>query len=433
MTPGASRRSSAGRALWRLAVLALLALFLIAVDSLPAQTEGPPASSPSAEAEDSAERDEASPFTVPEPSPEAVRYYRSGNLLWLVNVAWALAVPALFLVLGWAAGLRGLAGRWTGRWLPTVLLVFVGYSVAAYLLDFPLSLYGGFVRPHAYDLSNQSFGMWLGDSLKALGVSIAFGVPIFGVLYTLLRKSPRRWWLWTGLLTLPFLAFTVLVGPIWIAPLFDDFGPMRDKELEAEILELADRVGVEAERVFEVNKSEDTSRVNAYVTGIAGTHRIVLWDTLLAELDDAEVLVVMAHELGHYVLGHVWTGILLGWLGSMLALFLVDRLGRWTLARWGGRWRVSSLADPASLPLILLLLTTLTLAGSPVALAFSRHQERAADRFARELTHDPEACAGAFRKLLVKNLSYPWPGPVYEALRASHPPIGERIEGCGGS
>lgn len=419
--------------------LLLLLLFAgLAPSPSPADAQQPPLPPPSEEQPESAPEDDGaletesleSPFAVPAPTPEASRYYWSGNLLWLVNVAWALAVPFAFLAFGWASSMRDLAAKWAKHWLPTVLLVFVGYSLAGWLLDLPLRIYGGFVRLHAYGLSNQTFGAWLGDSVKALGVSLVIGAVVFGTLYTLLRLSPRRWWLWAGGLTLPFLVFTVLVSPIWIAPLFDNFGPMQDKALEAKILTLADEVGVEAHRVFEVDKSEDTSRVNAYVTGIAGTHRIVLWDTLLAALDDDEVLMVMAHELGHYALGHVWMGILLGWFGSIVALFLTDRLGRELLRRFGDRWGVRGLADPASLPLVILLLTTLTLAGSPFALGFSRHQERTSDRFAMDLVQDPEACAGAFHKLLVENLSYPWPGPVYATLRASHPSIGERIESC---
>src|SRR4029434_7918815 len=189
----------------------------------------------------------------------------------------------------------------------------------------------------------------------------------------LLKKSPRRWWLYTGLAAIPFIVLVALVQPIWIDPLFNTFGPMKDKALEADILHLADRAGIEGSRVFEVAKSEDTKAVNAYVAGFGATKRIVLWDTILAKLNRRQLLVVMGHEMGHYVLGHVWKLILI--LSSLIiaALYAVHRFSGWLIARYRHRFGFSELSDVASLALILALFTLASLVVTPVALAMQRH------------------------------------------------------------
>ena len=231
---------------------------------------------------------------------------------------------------------------------------------------------------------------------------------------------------------MPFLFATLLVKPIWIDPLFNDFGSMKNKRLEQSILDLASRAGIEGSRVFEVNKSIDTKALNAYVTGVLGSKRIVLWDTLIARLDEKELLVVMAHEMGHYVLGHVVRSILLSSFLTLTSLFLVDRLGRWLVARYSHILRFESLADVASVPLLLLLIQVTSLFLTPAAMAYSRYQEHEADRFALDLTHTNHSGATAFVKLQQENLGNPRPGLIHKIFRASHPSIGERIDFCNG-
>ena len=180
--------------------------------------------------------------------------------------------------------------------------------------------------------------------------------------------------------------------------------------------------------MFEVEKSVDTKKVNAYVTGVGQTKRIVLWDTLLAPADAGQTLFVVGHELGHYVLRHVWIGILLSSVLTMLGLWGAHRFAGVLLARHRGRFGFDRLADPASLPLLMLLLSLFSFAMTPPSLALSRHHERAADRFGLELTADCYAAATAFVALQEQNLAVPRPGLLYKVLRASHPPIGERVD-----
>ncbi len=368
------------------------------------------------------------PVPVPEPSNKAMQYYRSGNVLWIVNQLWGLAVPALVLFTGLSARLRDASRAMGRKWFFVILVYFILYNLLNYVLDLPLAYYAGFVRQHAYGLSRQSLGKWFSDSLKGLVVGTIAGCLFLWVPYLLLRVSPRRWWLYTSLAVMPLMFLAVMVVPIWVAPWFNKFAPMQDRALEARILALAERAGIEGGRVFEVEKSADTKTVNAYVTGVWNTKRIVLWDTLLKKLAPEEVLAVMAHEMGHYVLNHVVIGIWLGCVGVLISLYAVYRLAGLMIRRFQGRFGFAELSDVASFPLILLLVQVVSLAIEPAGLAFSRHIEREADRFGLELTRDNHAAATSFVKLQHENLSNPRPGPLFIFWRASHPPLGERIE-----
>jgi STE24 endopeptidase len=368
------------------------------------------------------------PVPVPAPDPQALSYYHSGNVLWIINQVWLILIPALFLFTGFSARIRNLAQRLGRRWFFVItlyLIVFVGLN---YVIDFPLSYYEGFVREHAYGLSNQSFQKWFLDSMKSAAVELATGILFLWIPYLLLKKSPRRWWFYSGLLSAPFLFFAMLITPIWIDPLFNHFGPMKDKALESEILSLAKRAGIEGSRIFEVDKSVDTSAVNAYATGLMGTKRIVLWDTIIAQLNRRELLVVMAHEMGHYVLHHVAYGILAGFVAVFCSLYVMYRFAGALIRRYKQRFGFDQLSDIASLPLLLLLAGIISFTVSPLAMAFSRYQEHEADRFALEITRDNHAAATAFVKLQKENLAIPRPGLLYRIWRASHPSIGERID-----
>jgi len=373
----------------------------------------------------------AGPVAVPPPSAKALRYYRSGNALWVVGLAWGAAVPCMILFTGFSARMRAWARRVArGRWFLALALYFVLFSLLSFVLDLPLAYYSEFVRQHAYGLSNQTLGKWVGDSLKGLGVGILLGALTIWAPYLLLRRSPRRWWLYTALLSVPFLVFLLVIGPLWIDPLFNHFGPMKDKRLEASILALAQRAGIAGGRIFEVDKSVDTETVNAYVAGVFGAKRIVLWDTTLKKLAPREILFVMGHEMGHYVLGHVPQLIAMVCILILIGLFVVHRAAGGLIARYRERFGFSELADVASVPLVLLLFSLVGLVLTPAVNAFGRHTEHEADRFGIEITRDNHACATAFVKLQKENLSNPRPGLLYKLWRSTHPPLGERIDFC---
>jgi STE24 endopeptidase len=388
----------------------------------PAAPQGPSAIADS-------QASDARQVEVPPPGEKALRYYASGNFIWLAEQLLAIALPLVLLFTGLSARLRTIASQLShGHFYPTLVIYLVLLSVLLFLVELPLSYYVGFAREHAYGLSSQRLAKWMGDAVKGLGVALIIGALVLWVPYWLLGKSPQRWWLWTGLLALPFYTLTLLITPLWIAPLFNKFGPMKDKAVEAMVLETASRAGVEGARVFEVEKSVDTEKVNAYVTGVGSTKRVVLWDTLLRKLSPRQIRFVVSHELGHYVLGHVWTSVLLSSVLTILGLFGAHLLSSFLLARFGAHMGFRQLSDVASLPMLMLLLTLFSLAITPAMLAFSRYHEHEADRFGLELTHDNHDAASAFVVLQQENLAVPRPGWLYKLFRASHPPIGERVD-----
>ncbi len=215
-------------------------------------------------------------MAVPEPTPQALSYYRSGNVLWVVGNTWDLLIPSLLLFVGVSARIRDWAQRIGRKWFFIIGLYFIAFSLIIFLVDLPLSYYQGFVRQHAYGLSNQTFGKWAQDELTGLLIGTVVGVLFLWVPYLLLSEEPAAMVVVHRALAIPFIVLVSLVQPIWIDPLFNTFGPMKDNTLEADILTLAERAGIEGGRVFEVAKSEDTNAINAYVNGFGATKRIVL-------------------------------------------------------------------------------------------------------------------------------------------------------------
>jgi STE24 endopeptidase len=408
-----------------LAALTLVLALLLTPLAHAQAPSGAPAASPAVDTAGT-----SAPVPVPPPSEKALRFYRSGNVLWAISTVWGLLVPLLLLFTGLSARMRDAARKIGRNWFFTVAIYGVLFTLVTALLSLPLDYYSGFVRTHAYGLSDQTAAKWWGDTIKGLAIGCVAIALLLWFPYLLLRKSPRRWWLYSGLAVIPLLAFGLFITPVWIEPLFNKFGPMQDKALEARILALADRAGIEGSRVYEVNKSVDTKTVNAYVTGFGGTKRIVLWDTILAKLDSPEVLFVMGHEMGHYVLGHTWQLILLGSAIALFGAWVIHRTAGELIARYRARFGFDELADVASLPLMALLFGLVSLVLTPAILAFGRHVEHEADRFGLEITRDNHDCATAFVKLQQENLSVPRPGLLYKLWRSDHPPLGERIDFC---
>lgn len=365
---------------------------------------------------------------VPKPTEEAVRYQNSGTVLWVVDTLWGLLLPLILLFTGLSARIRDLAYRIGRKWYFALVVYGAIVTALIWAVSLPLAYYEGFVREHAYGLSNQTLGKWTGDTVKGLVIGIVTFALVMWVPYLLLRKSPRRWWVWTALAGIPLIVFSIWLEPLVIEPLFNHFGPMHDKQLEQQILGEAARAGIAGSRVFEVNKSVDTKALNAYVTGFGGSKRIVIWDTTLRKMNDREILFVVGHEMGHYVLHHMIYLVAFSIVLLFLFLYLIHLSAGWVIARYRERFRFDALADFASYPLLSVIITVAGLVVTPAILAFTRHLEHEADRFGLELTRDNHAAATAFVKLQSENLSVPYHSTLYKIFQDSHPPLGERIE-----
>jgi Zn-dependent protease with chaperone function len=360
-------------------------------------------------------------------TPEMIRHSRINDALYFTDVVYGIAVLLIVLAAGWSARMRDFAQRHV-RWpFVAAMLYFVLLSLITTVMEFPLDLYGSFIVPHQFDLTNQTFAAWLGDSGKAFGVNLVIGAPIAALALLGIRRI-RRWWLvlWVG--SIPLILLGVLATPLIIDPLFNDFRPLRDASLRQALLDEASQAGIEHGRVYEVDKSKQTKEMNAYVTGIGPSARIVMWDTLLAKLDRDEILAVMGHEMGHYVLKHLWQGMAFGIAISFLAFWIAQRLFEWGLARWGARWRIADRADPAALPWLLIVSSLLAFLLSPVYSSYSRHIEHQADIFGLELTHKNEAMASSFVKFAEDSKADPRPPRFIEWWRYSHPSLGRRID-----
>lgn len=360
-------------------------------------------------------------------TPEMIRHSRINDALYFTDFLYGNAILLLILGSGWSARMRDFARRHV-RWpFVAAMLYFVLLALVTSAFSFPLDFYGGFIVPHQFDLTDQSFGGWLGDAAKAIAVNLAIGAPIAALALLGIRLI-RRWWLVLWLGSIPLVLLGVLATPLIVDPLFNDFRPLRDASLRQALLEEASRAGIERSRVFEVDKSKQTKTMNAYVTGIGPSARIVMWDTLLQKLDRDEVLAVMGHEMGHYVLKHLWKGIAFGLGVTLFGFFVAQRLFEWGLARWGGRWQTEDRSDAAALPWLLVISSVLAFLLSPVYSSYSRHVEHQADIFGLELTHMNEAMASSFVKFAEDSKADPRPPRFIEWWRYSHPSLGRRID-----
>ncbi|MFQ6096643.1 MAG: M48 family metallopeptidase [Armatimonadota bacterium] len=354
------------------------------------------------------------------------RYAHTRWRLFFLRQGALFALLAAFALTGASAALRNAIGEKIGPAWAADATYFAAVVVLFALLMAPLSFYGGYAVEHRFGLSNQTPGSWLLDSLKSLGVTLVIAVPLLMLFYAILRRWPERWWLVFSGACVPLIVFLVVIAPVVIDPLFNEFRPLEEGPLKSRLLEMASEQGVSVQGVFVVDKSKQTKKVNAYVTGLFGSKRIVLWDTLLQRFTAREVQAVMAHEMGHYVKRHVWWGVA---VAALTVAVLSCIVARWApllvaLLLKSGILRVQ---EAASLPMIAALFMFLLFFASPLTSAASRHMERTADRFALHVTGDGAVAARAFEKLAGINLADPEPSRLLVFWFYSHPPVAERI------
>ena len=363
---------------------------------------------------------------VPPDDPSMEAYSHGNYLLFLFDSLWSAALLSIIVFSGFAATLQ----KWAGKAGPSPNRRVAVYAALFALVTFagrlPPAVYAGYLREKTYGFANQSFSAWLGDRGKGLLVAGVLQSIFFVILYGAIRRLGRRWWVAGSMLAFLFAVLVMAIYPVFIAPLFNTFEPLRNARLRDAILELARREGIPAGEVYEVDASRQSSHNNAYVAGLLGTQRIVLYDTILERFTPREIEFVMGHEMGHYVLHHVWKTLAFLGLLFLAGFFLADRVSRRVIE---GRPELGivSLAEPSSLPLIVLVLSVFLFLAGPAIATFSRWQERQADLFGLEATHDPVAAVSSFLKFGRLDLDEYHVHPWIEALLYSHPSLARRI------
>jgi STE24 endopeptidase len=346
-------------------------------------------------------------------------YFEGGYWLLLWNALFASGLYLVLLATGWSARMRDLAERVTRFRSLQVAAYLLQYMLFTTVLSFPLTLYQGFFREHRYGLATQTFGAWMGDQLKGLALGVVLGGLFVIVLYAVLRRAPRTWWIWGSAVSVAAFVFIALVSPVFIAPMFNTYTTLDDPRISGPILSMARANGIPASEVYVMDASRQTTRVSANVSGFLGTERITLNDNLLNRTTLPEIEAVMGHEMGHYVLNHVYKMVLFFGVLLVLVFAALHRASSWALARWGGRWGVRGVDDPAGFPLLALLVTLIFFVLTPVTNTYIRVQEQESDVFGLNAARQPDGMAAVSLKLgEYRKLS---PGPLEEMLFFDHP------------
>ncbi|KAB7646362.1 M48 family metalloprotease [Polymorphobacter fuscus] len=345
-------------------------------------------------------------------------YFEGGYWLILWGALVAIAVDLVLLRFGWAAALSARVTRFTRRRGVQSWLFAIVYLLVTALMALPWTIYTRFFRERHYGLLNQDFAAWGSEQLLALTLSSLAVALLFTGIHAAIRRSPRGWWIGATAITIAGIAFFVAIAPLYVEPLFNKYVPLPDGPVRSAVLSMARANGVPADNVFLVDASRQTDRISANVAGLGGTTRIALNDNLMKQPAD-EIRAVMAHELGHYVLNH-GPKMIIAFTLIVAVVFLVLSIALpWMLARFGPRWRVTSLDDPAILPIVSILVTIIGVLLTPATNTLIRTQEMEADRFGLNAARAPESFASIAMKL--SQYRKIEPGPIEEALFFDHP------------
>jgi len=352
-------------------------------------------------------------------------YFEGGYWLILWDFLYGVAVALLLLNLGWSARMRDLSERVT-RFKPVHTFVYwLQYLVLTTILFFPLSVYEGYFREHKYGLATQTFGPWMSDQMKELAVNLVLGGILTILLFGIVRRLPRSWWIWGSAVTVFFLIFTALIAPVYIIPIFNKVTRLNDPKIVDPILNMARANGIPAKDVYEIDASRQTTRMSANVSGFANTMRITLNDNLLQRGSPEEIQAVMGHEMGHYVLNHIYKDIMFSLILTVLAFAYLRWALDWALRHWGEKWRIRGVGDTAVLPLVILAISILGFVITPIMNTWTRSQEYEADMYGLNTSRQPDGFAqGAIHLGEYRKMS---PGPVEEWILFDHPSGHNRI------
>jgi STE24 endopeptidase len=415
-------------------VLLILAAVAVSVGTTTAEVAPSPAPPPAAvlhpdnpKSFDPAAATQAWLDTVPaEKRKQSDAYFEGGYWLILWNFLISAAILLLLLGTGLSRKWRDWAERRTRSGVLQVLIYSIPFTVATMLLGFPLEYYQNFFREHQYNLSTQSFGSWMNDEWKGALVNVIANAIFLSALYAVFRRAPRLWWAFGVAVSTVLFIVAVMLAPVFVSPLFNKYQPLTDAAIRDPILALARANQIPVDQVYEFDASKQTNRVSANVSGALGTTRISLNDNLLKQCSSAEIRQVMSHEMGHYVLNHTAKLINAFLIAALIAFLFARLLFDWAVRKWGDRWGVRGIADPAGFPLLALIFTLFSFIATPLTNTGSRVTEREADAFSINACREPDAMAqvalklGSYRKLN--------PGPIEEFIFYDHPSGHDRIQ-----
>jgi STE24 endopeptidase len=388
-------------------------------------TQVPAAAQPSAHFDAEAATEAYMAMIPPAATARSNAYFEGGYWLILWDFLYSSVVCLILLNLRWSAKMRDLAVRITRfRWLQNALY-WGQYALLTSALGFPLEFYENFMREHKYGLATQSFGPWMGDEGKSLLIFLILGALAIMLLFAIVRRLTRTWWLWGSVATIALAVLAIAFGPVYLQPIFNKVAKLNDPKVTEPILRMAHANGIPTNDVYQIDASRQTTRMSANVSGFAGTTRITLNDNLLRRGSTEEIQAVMGHEMGHYVMHHIPKSIF--FISIVIVIFfsgLYWSLG-WALARWGERWQIRGVGDPAVLPLVFLLAGIFFFVLTPVMNTETRIHEKEADMFGLNAARQPDGFAQAaihlseYRKMR--------PGPVEEFIFFDHPSGYDRI------
>lgn len=374
----------------------------------------------------------------PELYKKARDYSRINYQLYFLESLYGLLVLWIILRGGIGTGLRNVAER-ASRKPILQAIVFAPLLVGVIgVLQLPIDMYGHHVSL-AYGISVQRWGSWFWDWTKGELLAFLLWIVLVVILFAAIRRSPRMWWMHFWVATLPIILILVFLQPLVVDPLFHKFEPLAegDAPLVAALERVVERAKMQIppERMFLMVASEKTNGLNAYVTGLGASKRVVVYDTTIQKMTTPQTAYVFGHEMGHYVLHHIWKGMVFGALLAFAFFYITFQLARWLLRKHGAAWKLRGMDDLAALPLLLLLISILVFAGTPIFSGYSRHLEHQADQYGLEVTHgvNPDAsqtAAQAFQVLGEQDLSDPDPPKFVKFWLYDHPSIGDRIHYC---
>jgi STE24 endopeptidase len=408
-----------------LAFLATPALAEPGANEMPSVIQVPPEAQPSAHFDAVAATNAYMAQIPADKTARSDAYFEGGYWLILWDFLYGAVVALILLNLRWSAKMRDYAER-ISRFKPLQTFIYwLQYLILTTILGFPLTVYEGYFREHKYGLATQTFGPWMGDQLKGLAVGLVLGGLIVMALFGVVRRLPRTWWIWGAGVSILFVIFSILITPVYIVPIFNKVTRLDDPKVVKPILSMARANGIPAKDVYTMDASRQTTRMSANVSGFANTMRITLNDNLLRRGSPEEIQAVMGHEMGHYVLHHIYKDILFLSIVVVLSFAYLRWALDWTLERWGAKWQIRGIGDPAVLPLALLLFSILFFILTPILNTQTRTNEYEADMYGLNTSRQPDGFAqaaihlGEYRKMN--------PTPIEEFIFFDHPSGRNRI------